>query len=65
MPKLLHPLIAALTLQMKLPQFRVRVLRSRETGVIGVGEGTTPAVPRHRFKAGGIAPSTYAVSASR
>ena len=43
-------LIAALTLQRKLPRLQVRVLRSREIGVIGVGEGTTPAFPKHIFR---------------
>ena len=52
-------LIAALTLQMKLPQFRVRVLRSREIGVIGVGEGTTPAFPNHLFQTLGISPALF------
>jgi tryptophan 7-halogenase len=40
-------LLAALTLRRKAPQFQVRVLRSREIGVIGVGEGTTPVFPNH------------------
>jgi len=43
-------LIAALTLKCKLPQLSVRVLRSPEIGVIGVGEGTTAAFPRHFFE---------------
>ena len=47
-------LIAAITLQHKLPQFKVRVLRSREIGVIGVGEGTTPVFPKHLFQQIGI-----------
>jgi tryptophan 7-halogenase len=42
-------LIAALTLKRKLPQLRVQVIRSPELGVIGVGEGTTAAFPRHLF----------------
>ena len=52
-------LIAALTLQMKLPQFRVRVLRSREIGVIGVGEGTTPSFPNHLFQELGIKTGSF------
>ena len=52
-------LIAALTLQTKLPQFRVRVLRSREIGVIGVGEGTTPAFPKHIFQTLGISAAAF------
>lgn len=43
-------LIAALTLKRKLPDLEVRVIRSREIGVIGVGEGTTAAFPRHLFE---------------
>src|SRR5882724_8747396 len=41
--------IAALTLKRRLPQLDVVVLRSPEIGVIGVGEGTTAAFPRHFF----------------
>ncbi|MES2920801.1 MAG: FAD-dependent oxidoreductase [Verrucomicrobiota bacterium] len=43
-------LIAALTLKRKLPQLEVRVIRSPEIGIIGVGEGTTAAFPRHFFE---------------
>src|SRR4051812_36025523 len=43
-------LIAALTLKRKLPQLNVRVIRSAEIGIIGVGEGTTAAFPRHFFE---------------
>ncbi len=43
-------LIAAHTLKKKLPQMEVEVLRSPEIGVIGVGEGTTAAFPRHFFE---------------
>ena len=39
--------IAAVTLKMKLPHLRVRVIRSKEIGVIGVGESTTLVVPKH------------------
>ena len=42
--------MAALTLKRKLPHLKVRVLRSPDIGVIGVGEGTTPAFPRHFFE---------------
>jgi tryptophan halogenase len=38
--------IAALTLARQLPQLRVRVVRSPDLGIIGVGEGTTAAFPR-------------------
>jgi tryptophan 7-halogenase len=43
-------LIAALTLKMRLPQLEVGVVHSTEIGVIGVGEGTTVAFPRHFFE---------------
>jgi tryptophan halogenase len=42
-------LMVALTLKRKLPSLTVRVLRSPDIGVIGVGEGTTIAFPRHFF----------------
>jgi tryptophan halogenase len=41
--------IAALTLKRRLPRLEVMVLRSPDIGVIGVGEGTTAAFPRHFF----------------
>lgn len=43
-------LMAALTLKRKLPHLAVRVLRSPEIGIIGVGEGTTATFPRHFFE---------------
>lgn len=42
-------LLTALTLKRKLPQIDVRIVRSPEIGIIGVGEGTTPNFPRHVF----------------
>jgi tryptophan halogenase len=39
--------LAALTLKRMLPQLTVRVVRSPDIGVIGVGEGTTPFFPTH------------------
>ncbi len=39
-------LITALTLHAKLPQLRIRVIRSLKLGTIGVGEGTNATVPR-------------------
>jgi tryptophan halogenase len=42
-------LIAAISLKRKIPQVAVRVVRSPDIGVIGVGEGTTPNFPRHLF----------------
>jgi tryptophan halogenase len=43
-------LMVALTLKRKLPGLVVRVIRSPDIGVIGVGEGTTIAFPRHFFE---------------
>ena len=42
-------LLAAITLKKKIPALAVRVVRSSDIGVIGVGEGTTPSVPKHLF----------------
>ncbi len=39
-------LLAALILKKKLPDLKVTVVRSKELGVIGVGESTTVAIPR-------------------
>jgi tryptophan 7-halogenase len=47
-------LLAALTINRALPQTNVRVVRSPEIGVIGVGESTTPNVPSHLFDFLGI-----------
>ncbi len=47
-------LIAAISLQRKLPQATIRVVRSPDIGVIGVGEGTTPNFPKHIFEYLGI-----------
>ncbi|HYE33475.1 MAG TPA: tryptophan halogenase family protein [Methylomirabilota bacterium] len=43
-------LMAALTLKRKLPQLEVTVVRSPDLGIIGVGEGTTVAFPKHFFE---------------
>lgn len=47
-------LIAALSLKRKIPQLEVRIVRSPDIGVIGVGEGTTPNFPKHLFDHLGI-----------
>ena len=47
-------LIAALSIKRKIPTLNVRIVRSPELGVIGVGEGTTPNFPRHLFDDLGI-----------
>ena len=39
--------LSAITLKVKLPHLKVTVLRSKELGIIGVGEGTTTTVPYH------------------
>jgi tryptophan halogenase len=46
--------LAAITLKRKVPGVTVRVVRSRELGVIGVGESTTPGLPRFLFEYLGI-----------
>ena len=43
-------LIAALTLKKQMPDLPVEVVYSADLGVIGVGEGTTAAFPRHFFE---------------
>ena len=47
-------LIAARSLKRKIPRLKVRIVRSPELGVIGVGESTTPNFPRHLFDYLGI-----------
>src|SRR5687768_17907765 len=43
-------LMTALTLRRKLPNLPVRVIRSPDIGIIGVGEGTTVVFARHFFE---------------
>jgi len=52
-------LMTALTLKRKLPQLDIRVLRSPDIGVIGVGEGTTIVFPRHFFELLRIPPKSF------
>jgi tryptophan 7-halogenase len=47
-------LLAAISLKRKIPKLAVRVVRSADIGVIGVGESTTPVIPRHLFEYLGI-----------
>jgi tryptophan halogenase len=47
-------LLAALTVKRKMPQVAVRVVRSPDIGVIGVGESTTPNIPAFLFDFLGI-----------
>ena len=46
--------LAALTLKVKVPGLQVTVLRSKDIGIIGVGEGTTGTVPEHLHRYLGI-----------
>lgn len=41
--------LAAITLKSQMPDLPVTVVRSKELGIIGVGEGTTTSVPDHLF----------------
>lgn len=43
-------LMAAITLKRKIPALELQIVRSPEIGVIGVGEGTTLAFPKHFFE---------------
>ena len=52
-------LIAAISFRRKLPNLNVRVVRSQEIGVIGVGEGTTPNFPKHIFDYLGISRAKF------
>src|SRR5688572_1438579 len=47
-------LLAAISLRKRIPSVSVRVVRSTDIGVIGVGEGTTPNFPRHLFEYLGV-----------
>jgi tryptophan 7-halogenase len=42
-------LLAALALRRRLPHINLRVIRSPDLGIIGVGEGTTPIFPQMLF----------------
>ena len=52
-------LIAALTLKRKIPALAVRVVRSPDIGIIGVGEGTTAVFPRHFFEYLKMTPGSF------
>src|SRR5690242_6246660 len=51
--------LAAIALRTKLGHLRVRVIRSKDIGVIGVGEGTTVAVTGHLHGYLGLDLSTF------
>ena len=52
-------LLAALSLKVRLPQLAVTVVRSREIGVIGVGEGSTVGLPAFLHGYLGIDPAAF------
>ena len=52
-------LIAGLTLKRRIPELSVRIVRSPEIGVIGVGESTTPNTPFHLFEYLKISPRRF------
>ena len=52
-------LLAALSLKKHLPQLAVRVVFSREIGIIGVGEGSTADLPNHLHGFLGIDPGDF------
>lgn len=52
-------LLAALSLKARLPQLAVRVVHSREIGIIGVGEGSTGDLPNHLHGFLGIDPADF------
>ncbi len=56
-------LIAAITLKRRLPQMGVRVVRSPEIGIIGVGEGTTVHFGEHFFRYLGFNPRKFYMEA--
>ena len=51
--------VAAITLKRKLPHLDIRVIRSPEIGIIGVGEGTTPNFGRHFFEYLALPPKDF------
>jgi tryptophan halogenase len=51
--------LAALSLKIKIPDLQVRVVRSKEMGVIGVGEATTFAFPNYLHGRLGIEPGEF------
>lgn len=56
-------LMTALTLKRRLPQLQLRVVRSKDIGIIGVGEGTTAVFPRHFFEFLKIKPQSFYLEA--
>ena len=56
-------LMAALALKRKIPQLNVRIVRSPDIGVIGVGESTTPQFPVFLFDYLGISRKRFYAAA--
>ena len=56
-------LIAAISLKRKIPGLGVRIVRSPDIGVIGVGEGTTVNFPQHLFEYLGISRKLFYANA--
>ena len=52
-------LLAALSLKARLPELKVRIVHSREIGIIGVGEGSTGDLPNHLHGFLGIDPGDF------
>ena len=52
-------LLAALSLKARLPRLAVRLVFSREIGIIGVGEGSTADLPNHLHGFLGIEPADF------
>jgi tryptophan halogenase len=52
-------LIAAITFKRLVPALEVRLVRSPEIGIIGVGEGTTPVFPAHLHSYLGLPPREF------
>ncbi len=52
-------LLAALSLKIRVPQLSVRIVLSREIGIIGVGEGSTGDLPNHLHGFLGIDPGDF------
>jgi tryptophan halogenase len=51
--------LVALALKTRLPQLAVSVIRSKDIGIIGVGEGSTPALTRFLHEYVGINPGKF------
>src|SRR5262245_36471156 len=56
--------LSALALKTKLPQLTVRVVRSPNIGVIGVGEATTVVLPRFLFEYLKLKPQDFYLEAN-